>query len=647
MSYQVLARKWRPRSFATLVGQEHVVRALSHALATGRLHHAWLFTGTRGVGKTTISRILAKALNCESGVTAEPCGQCSACMAIDADRFPDYVEMDAASNRGVDDMAALLDQAVYAPVQGRYKVYMIDEVHMLTGHAFNAMLKTLEEPPEHVKFILATTDPQKIPVTVLSRCLQFNLKQMPPGHIVDHLGRILEAEQLSFEPQALRHIAKAASGSMRDALSLLDQAIAHGAGRVEAEQVATMLGTVGDDHLYAVLDALAAGDGHSLLAVADGMEARSLSFDAALQSLASLLHRLALLQYAPNAIQDEAERARLMPYAESFDAEFLQLAYQIAIHGRDELSLAPDEYAGFTMTLLRLHAFRPEQAAPLNGNLPGGGERGLAGQSGRVAVAPAREAAVSPAAAKAAAPVAAPPAPPIASPVPSPANVAKLVAGDIPPWEALPPEAEQSSSAQFDAQEHDEIGPGANPTPIEQHATAVRSTPDSMKPESIEPDLTATKPDSVSPTPTPTPTPTHAAACDSLEAALAAGDWHAVPALLRLGGLVRELAQHCEWVSLEDNLLTIRLSRAHHHLIDLNPGLATRLGEMLAAQAARPLRLKVELGDIAGETPAQRDAAEKRARHDEALASLESDPFVRELIERFDATLIEASIKPL
>jgi DNA polymerase III subunit gamma/tau len=255
--------------------------------------------------------------------------------------LPDYVEMDAASNRGVDDMAALLDQAVYAPVQGRYKVYMIDEVHMLTGHAFNAMLKTLEEPPEHVKFIIATTDPQKIPVTVLSRCLQFNLKQMPPGHIVGHLTRLLEAEAVPFEPGALRHIAKAASGSMRDSLSLLDQAIAHGAGKVEEQAVQDMLGTVGDDHLYAVLDALRANDVQALMGAVDGMEARSLSFESALQALASLLHRIALAQLAPAAIADEFEAARLAPYVEAFDAEFLQLAYQIAIHGRDELPLAP------------------------------------------------------------------------------------------------------------------------------------------------------------------------------------------------------------------------------------------------------------------------------------------------------------------
>ena len=379
MSYQVLARKWRPKSFGTLVGQEHVVRALSHALATGRLHHAWLFTGTRGVGKTTISRILAKALNCETGVTAEPCGQCAACQAIDADRFPDYVEMDAASNRGVDDMAALLDKAVYAPTQGRYKVYMIDEVHMLTGHAFNAMLKTLEEPPEHVKFILATTDPQKIPVTVLSRCLQFNLKQMPAAHIVDHLGRILEAEQVPFEPTALRHLAKAAGGSMRDALSLLDQAIAHGAGRVEEAQVTGMLGAVGDDHLYAVFDALLAGDVDALMTLVDAMALRSLSFDAALQALAALVHRIALLQMAPAALADAGERARLQAYADGFDAEYLQLAYQILVHGRDELSLAPDEQTGFSMTLLRLHAFRPHMPAALDGPAGSGGGGGGGG----------------------------------------------------------------------------------------------------------------------------------------------------------------------------------------------------------------------------------------------------------------------------
>jgi DNA polymerase-3 subunit gamma/tau len=360
MTYQVLARKWRPKDFASLVGQEHVVRALTHALDGGRLHHAYLFTGTRGVGKTTLSRIFAKALNCETGVTATPCGVCRACREIDEGRFVDYVEMDAASNRGVDEMAALLERAVYAPVDARFKVYMIDEVHMLTNHAFNAMLKTLEEPPPHVKFILATTDPQKIPVTVLSRCLQFNLKQMPAGHIVSHLERILGEEQIAFEAQALRLLARAAEGSMRDALSLTDQAIAYSANQVTEEAVRGMLGALDQSYLIRLIDALAAGDGAAVLAVADEMSLRSLSFSAALQDLAGLLHRVAWAQFAPSSVLDEwPEADDLRRFADTLSPEQVQLFYQIATIGRSELGLAPDEYAGFTMTLLRMLAFEP------------------------------------------------------------------------------------------------------------------------------------------------------------------------------------------------------------------------------------------------------------------------------------------------
>ena len=619
MSYQVLARKWRPRSFASLVGQEHVVRALSHALATGRLHHAWLFTGTRGVGKTTISRILAKALNCETGVSAEPCGQCSACVAIDGDRFPDYVEMDAASNRGVDDMAALLDQAVYAPVQGRYKVYMIDEVHMLTGHAFNAMLKTLEEPPAHVKFILATTDPQKIPVTVLSRCLQFNLKQMPPGHIVTHLSQVLEAEAVPFEPAALRHIAKAAAGSMRDALSLLDQAIAHGAGKVEAEQVANMLGMVGDDHLHSVLEALAVGDVPALLAIADGMQARSLSFDAALQALASLLHRLALMQFAPTALSDPAERARLEVHAAALAPEFLQLAYQIVIHGRDELSLAPDDYAGFTMVLLRLHAFRPESLAP--GSASGGGQsRAQAAGAGAVS-APAPPGLAAPqsvALAHAAAPEHLEPQV-RGSSAPPPA---RRSLGDVPPWESVPDQAVDTSRAPPTRVLAPATGPSAGPDLLELPSVAETESGPSSSAEGW-------------------------GGCDSVQAMLAAGDWRRVCQILELGGMLRELAQHCEWVGVDGDRLRLRLSSLHHHLLDLNPALPGRLGEAITQRIGRPVAVRIELGDIAGETPAQRDAAERLSRHADAVAALESDPFVRELIECFDATLIEASVKPL
>src|SRR5689334_3854966 len=365
MSYQVLARKWRPKTFADLSGQEHVVTALSNSLERGRLHHAYLLTGTRGVGKTTIARILAKCLNCEKGVSATPCGGCAACQAIDGGRFVDLLELDAASNTGIDNMREILDNARYAPTVGRFKVYLIDEVHMLSKAAFNSMLKTLEEPPEHVKFVLATTDPQKIPVTVLSRCLQFNLKQMPPAAIVKHLEHILREEKIPAEPEALALLARAAAGSMRDALSLLDQAIAHGAGKIAARGVADMLGAIDRTYLLDVLAAISKGDAAAVLKIADDMQARSLSFDAALGDLAALLLKLALAQTLADALADEPDRARLGELAGALDPESVQLYYQMALQGREDLPLAPDEHAGFLMTLLRMLAFRPE---------PGGGK---------------------------------------------------------------------------------------------------------------------------------------------------------------------------------------------------------------------------------------------------------------------------------
>ncbi|WP_175848879.1 MULTISPECIES: DNA polymerase III subunit gamma/tau [Burkholderia cepacia complex] len=501
MTYQVLARKWRPKDFASLVGQEHVVRALTHALDGGRLHHAYLFTGTRGVGKTTLSRIFAKALNCETGVTSQPCGVCRACREIDEGRFVDYVEMDAASNRGVDEMAALLERAVYAPVDARFKVYMIDEVHMLTNHAFNAMLKTLEEPPPHVKFILATTDPQKIPVTVLSRCLQFNLKQMPAGHIVSHLERILGEEQITFEPQALRLLARAAQGSMRDALSLTDQAIAYSANEVTESAVSGMLGALDQTYMVRLLDALAAANGPEILAIADEMSLRSLSFSTALQDLASLLHRIAWAQFAPGSVLDEwPEAADLRRFAETLSPEQVQLFYQIATVGRAELGLAPDEYAGFTMTLLRMLAFEPAVGA---GSAPGGQPSvpPRAVPAPRAAAAPTAAAAkpVSAAPVGAARPQAAVPAAPVARSAPaqssdeaerpaakpsaaqSPAEAAAPVpaaadaqaiespqpetkaapAGDVPP----PARKEPEPPAVAAVQRNDEPAPQAEPAP--------------------------------------------------------------------------------------------------------------------------------------------------------------------------------------
>ncbi len=365
MTALALARSWRPKTFSQLVGQDHVVKALTHALDQGRLHHAWLFTGTRGVGKTTIARIMAKALNCvgEDGqgkMTSEPCGKCPACLAIDAGRFVDYIEMDAASNRGVDDIAALLEKAAYAPSNARYKVYMIDEVHMLTNHAFNAMLKTLEEPPEHVKFILATTDPQKIPVTILSRCLQFNLKQMPVPLIVEHLEKVLAAEKVDYETNALRVLAKAAQGSMRDALSLTDQAIAYAAGKVSEESVRGMLGTLDDSYLIRILDSLIAKDGATLLAISNEMGERSMSFSLALQDLSSLIQKIAAAQIVPESVlEDWPEANEIRRLATLLTKEEAQLFYQITITSRPDLSLAPDEQTGFAMTLLRMLAFRP------------------------------------------------------------------------------------------------------------------------------------------------------------------------------------------------------------------------------------------------------------------------------------------------
>ena len=548
MSYQVLARKWRPKSFATLVGQEHVVKALTHALTQQRLHHAYLFTGTRGVGKTTIARIMAKALNCETGLTATPCGVCSSCTEIDTGRFIDYIELDAASNRGVEDMTQLLERATYAPTRGRYKVYVIDEVHQLSGHAFNAMLKTLEEPPEHVKFILATTDPQKIPVTVLSRCLQFNLKQMPQHHIVSHLSNVLTQENIPFEEPALRQLARAAGGSMRDSLSLLDQAIAHGAGEVKEAGVRDMLGTVGDDYLFGLLDGLAAFDIHALIGVADQMATRSLSFEAALQELATLFHRIALAQMAPDALTDPSEKARLEKYAAAFDPEFLQLCYQIAIHGRDDLRLAPDEYAGFTMTLMRLVAFRPETEAP-----------------------------------KRAAPLRAP---------------------------TLAPSVRKTAPV-----------PAAAPAVAEVRAELQAAAPE--KPRFEEP----------------------LAAFAAPEASVGNHDWHDISAQLRLVGMARQLAHHCELAGIDQHTVTLRLPPLHKHL--LSPPAQAKLQSELENHFGRSLRLQIQIEHAAGETPVARSNNIKRERQERAVAAIEEDPFVREVVELFDATINEASIKPL
>ncbi|WP_431051753.1 DNA polymerase III subunit gamma/tau [Roseateles sp. L2-2] len=433
MSYQVLARKYRSRTFEELMGQEHVVQALANALTQQRLHHAYLFTGTRGVGKTSVSRILAKSLNCvgpdgTGGITAQPCNVCDACRDIDAGRFVDYVELDAASNRGVEEISQLLDQAVYKPVIGRFKVYMIDEVHMLSNTAFNAMLKTLEEPPEYLKFVLATTDPQKVPVTVLSRCLQFNLRPMSPQTVLEHLTRVLSNESVPNEPGALRLLARAARGSMRDALSLTDQAIAFGSGQLQEAGVRQMLGSVDRGHVLGILNALIAGDGTALVGASDRLRDMGLSAGGTLEDLAVALQQLAVAQAAPGALDaGDPDLAELLPLASQLPADEVQLMYSMALHGRQELPLAPDEYAGLTMVLLRMMAFRPNGQGARQPTAPEG--------AARTAPAPAMNAA-------SAAPVERPqPVPPaaapvVAAPVPAPAPAVPRVA------EAAPPEPE-------------------------------------------------------------------------------------------------------------------------------------------------------------------------------------------------------------
>ncbi|EFF73758.1 DNA polymerase III subunit gamma/tau [Achromobacter piechaudii] len=479
MTYLVLARKWRPRSFDTLVGQDHVVRALTHALDTQRLHHAWLFTGTRGVGKTTLSRILAKSLNCETGITSKPCGVCRACTEIDAGRFVDYLELDAASNRGVEEMTQLLEQAVYAPGAGRFKVYMIDEVHMLTGHAFNAMLKTLEEPPPHVKFILATTDPQKIPVTVLSRCLQFNLKQMPADSIVGHLQAVLGHEEVAFEVPALRLIGQAAQGSMRDALSLTDQAIAYSAGNMTEDAVRGMLGTIDQRHLVRLLDALSTGDAKGVLAVADELAVRGLSYAGALADLAVLLSRVAIEQRVTGVTPAEdplaADIARL---ALGLHPDAVQLFYSVAVHSRGELTLAPDEYAGFIMACLRMLALNGDAGPQTALEAPAAPARQTAEPAEAVtASAPAADApmAAAPVAAAVAPTIATAPAPAI-SPVAAPASAVPAVASAPAPTAVASPAAAVPAAGAASAVSASPSSPAGNVDAAAPAPQAVAST---------------------------------------------------------------------------------------------------------------------------------------------------------------------------
>jgi DNA polymerase-3 subunit gamma/tau len=557
MSYQVLARKWRPKTFDSLVGQDAVVRALTHALDANRLHHAYLLTGTRGVGKTTIARILAKALNCEQGVSSTPCGVCSACQQIDAGRFVDYIEMDAASNRGVDEMVQLLEQATFLPSVGRYKVYMIDEVHQLTAHAFNAMLKTLEEPPAHVKFILATTDPQKILVTVLSRCLQFNLRQVSPQQLSTHLATVLAGENIPADAKALELIARAAGGSVRDALSLLDQAIAHGAGTVQVDQVGQMLGTSNLSRMLSMLTALVSGDVNAVREQTHQMASAALSFESALDDLARLAVALQLMQFdAADGAQEfsslaEDDAQQLRQLAGQCSRPFAQLIYQVATRARADLRLAPDPAHGFLMAMLRLLTVHPGHGA-------------------------------------------------IAQPMP----------------------VTSSASAKSDS--------AATPTPTP--ASVVSAQPDVVVP-------VATAAENAAPVAAPT-VPT-----GSVAQAFNPENWPQLVDELGLKGMARELAQHSACRSLGDGEVVLNLPATHRQL--LMPASEQRLAQALTEKLGMPIRVRFDVVAEVGVTAAvlKKEAAEERMNN--AVAAIESDPLVQELIDVFDAKLIDGSIRPL
>ena len=528
---QVLARKWRPRSFSELTGQEHVVKALTNALEQNRLHHAYLLTGTRGVGKTTIARILAKSLNCEAGVTATPCGTCPACLQIDSGSFIDLIELDAASNTQVDNMRELLENTLYAPTSARYKIYIIDEVHMLSKSAFNAMLKTLEEPPAHVKFVLATTDPQKIPITVLSRCLQFNLKQIPQTQIAGHLNKILAQEKIPCDTPSLQLIARAAQGSMRDALSLLDQAIAFGEGNVAEAGVRDMLGSIDQGYLFDLLEALAQQNGLKLLSLADEMEAQCLSFDSVLQDLAALLHRLALAQTVPQAIsEDTPEYARIFTLAKTFSPDDIQLFYQITLHGRSDLGLAPDEYAGFTMTLMRMLTFMPDDLSANN----------------------------------------------------QPRHVASM-----------------------------------DTKPTNKADTTQRAEPEQI----------------VQPSP------------DNIRVDLSGLDWPKLTQQLKLTGMAKMLAQHSEARVLSAENIELYVPDVHKHLLEKK--YQDKIRTELNSYFGKPVVLNFSVGSLTGLTPVALQQREEEEKQEQAIAAIEKDPIVQELIEQFDAKLIVPSIRPI
>ena len=699
MSYQVLARKWRPRSFREMVGQAHVLRALISALDTGRLHHAYLFTGTRGVGKTTIARIMAKCLNCEQGVSSTPCGECSICREIDEGRFVDLIEVDAASKTKVEDTRELLDNVQYMPARGRYKVYLIDEVHMLSTSSFNALLKTLEEPPEHVKFLLATTDPQKLPATVLSRCLQFSLKNMPPESVVGHLSHVLGSENIPFEEQALWLLGRAADGSMRDAMSLTDQAVSFGEGKVLAEDVRAMLGTLDQGQVFGVLQALAAADPRAMLAAIRQLADHGPDWMGVLGELLGVLHRTTVAQMLPDAVDNsQGDREQILQLAEALPPEDVQFYYQVALLGRRDLPLAPDARDGFEMVMLRMLAFRPA-------SLPGAPRTPLVFDSSaadeEAAAEPERASAEAPATVST--PVAAPPAAEVIPEENEPAEV------ELAPWEEAPDEAPalveavEGNAATENEQAAEPVEPEeesvasqpeqpAVASPESEEAVAVTETAslseatatseaDEVEPLAEEPavqiaavadDMSDDEPDDDE----PDEDEELAAMQDDI---MAYASWHPeadeleelqqdreegetdlrpdIPAAtglaarwielceqMGLTGMTGNIVRHTTLVAEEGDLWQLHLDPQHSALFNANQ--QKRINESVNQALGREVRLQIEERAPEAETPALALARRRARQQADAVQSIEQDPAIQTLIRDFGATIVPDSIRP-
>ena len=629
MSYQVLARKWRPKTFREMVGQEHVLKALINALDHGRLHHAYLFTGTRGVGKTTIARILAKSLNCEQGISSEPCGQCSACVEINEGRFVDLIEVDAASRTKVEDTRELLENVQYAPTRGRYKVYLIDEVHMLSGHSFNALLKTLEEPPPHVKFLLATTDPQKLPITILSRCLQFSLKAMTPERIVGHLKKVLDAEMVAYEEPALWQLGRAADGSMRDALSLTDQAIAFGSGKIVETDVRAMLGSIDREYVFGIIDSLASGDAQVLLQTVVEMSEQSPDYAGVLADLISTLHRMAVAQLAPDAVDDsDGDRQRVLDQAARFAPEQLQLFYQTALLGRRDLPLAPDARSGFEMLLLRMLLFRPQVSLPTQG-VPPAGKPERPAAAGQVSTAPAAATA------------------PVTEDMP-----ARSLGNAGHHLSQLSAMLDSGNSRTNTARAQTAVASVAEPAPVKTGnvvpmptrepgpVTAPQpATVGAQAEPAVQPQPVVAKPQVQPPKQTVEP------AVTAPKPVLLGDDWADLITGLSLDGPIRNFARNCALEHQENDRWTLTISPRFEALYkDENRAV---LEQAVSDKLGKPVTIKVNIEEPTKATPDQLLARYKETRKQEAVEMLQADDFIQTLQQQFGASLDVGSVTPI